>query len=213
MKSLVQDVPLKADGKLSPLVTTVDPAVRAAFDPSAEGVWVRREEPSGRVLLGLRVTNSAGGEATATYTPDELDNPYYLAKRLERQRAAVDRVTEWKGRLGELFHSVRAWSQTLPGGPAVVTETALTLNEELSGEYTVSQLVLRRGHDEMRVVPVALWVLGADGRVDLRGPGGPFTLVDFPTGWQYVGERFPPMTLEPLTESLFHQLALACLDA
>lgn len=213
MNSLTQTPALQADAANSQLVTPTYAAAQAAFSPTANGVWERTLDGQGRVVLRLRIADQ-GAEASADFAPEELANPAHLAKRLASLQSAVVRVGHWRGRLETLFAQIRAWAATLPGGAAVVTEAPRTVREERSGEYTVSELLLHRGGAEMRVVPIAAWVVGANGRVDLLGAGGPFVLIhDETDGWQYVRERYPVVTLEVLTEGLFHQLAQACLDA
>jgi hypothetical protein len=65
----------------------------------------------------------------------------------------------------------------------------------------------------MQVVPISAWVVGADGRVDLRVIGGPFTLLysQRDQGWFFVQNTYP-MKLSRLDQDLFLDLAEACLN-
>jgi len=87
------------------------------------------------------------------------------------------------------------------------------MREERSGEYEAARLLITSNGQMMRVEPVASWIVGADGRVDLRGIGGPFTLLysQQDGGWLYLRETLP-MEMYPLTQELFLQLAEACLN-
>jgi len=64
----------------------------------------------------------------------------------------------------------------------------------------------------MRIEPVAAWVVGADGRVDMKGTGGPLILIYRETEkrWFYF-QQFPAAEI-PLTKDVFVRLAEACLN-
>ena len=65
----------------------------------------------------------------------------------------------------------------------------------------------------MTVTPVASWVLGWDGRIDLVGSEDRLSLMYSVSkgGWFHV-PNYLPYGEHPLTETLFRELALACLD-
>jgi hypothetical protein len=85
--------------------------------------------------------------------------------------------------------------------------------EEKSGEYEIPELMVIRGSAGMVITPIGAWVLGADGRVDMIGPGDRAILeyTQATDSWYHVPNHLPYREL-PLTESLFRDLAEACLD-
>jgi hypothetical protein len=208
-----QTASLKQNSALSELIAHIDPAVKAAVDvATAVGTWDLAADERGRPLLVLRLRDPLNGQCSATFAPDELRNKQHLASRLHALKGALLQVGEWRKQLQQLFDNIRQWCQTLPGG-AYVQEEPLVMREERSGEYEASRLIITSNGQTMRVEPVALWIVGADGRVDLRGIGGPFTLLfsQQDGGWFYLAETLPIATY-PLTQELFLQLAEACLN-
>jgi hypothetical protein len=201
------------NAELSALVAQKEPAVVAAIDlATAVASWDLTADERGRPLLVLRVRDQLGAEGSAVFAPDELRNERHLASRLTALKGAVLQVGHWRGQLRVLFDNIRQWCQMLPGG-AYVEEVPTILREEPSGEYEATRLVITSGGRTMQVVPVALWIVGADGQVDLIGIGGPFTLLHSrkDAGWSFLRET-PPITTYPLTQELFLELAEACLN-
>ncbi len=138
-------------------------------------------------------------------------------------------IIEWRKQLESLYAQIRAWLAEMELPPVIETHP-MRLLEKKSGEYEVSQLLVRRGNGEFRVRPIAKWVVGADGRVDLEGGDGPFLLVRMVGtvahvsheatsrldekdhgGWFWVQDR-PPWKRIPLTGDLFRGLAESCLE-
>ncbi len=91
------------------------------------------------------------------------------------------RVEDWKNRLLTLFAAVRDWAhandwQADVGG-------GVGMHEELMQEFDMPAteqptLRLERGHDYALFKPKGLWVIGANGRVDLYTSKGTFIIVD-----------------------------------
>ena len=73
---------------------------------------------------------------------------------------------EWLGWVNRLVSEVEAWAQGL--GWATHRDVK-TIEESLLGTYTAPFLRVRLPEGEVHVNPVALNVIGADGRVDLEG--------------------------------------------
>lgn len=207
-----QTATLEQNPAFSALVTQKNDTLSANIDlATGEGTWELAADQYGRPILRLRLRDQFGGQGTADFVPEELQHEAHLTRRLHSLKAALLYVGQWRDRLQQLFTSIRQWCQQLPGG-AFIQEEPLTLREERSGEYEVSRLLIFSGGQTMRVEPVAAWVVGADGRVDLKGLGGPLVLlyVQQDGGWFSLQNQFP-MAMSPLTETLFLQLAEACL--
>ena len=115
---------------------------------------------------------------------------------------ALLRVGEWKSNVKKLYADIRDWV----GPDTFVREETIALNEERSGRYEISKLILARGDKKTSVEPVATWVVGADGRVKIKTMDGSYTLLFFKerTGgiWKYWDrDKIPPLKL--LTKELF----------
>ncbi len=92
-----------------------------------------------------------------------------------------DRVQDWKNRLHELFREVSTWA--LKNGWRVDDSGTVGMHEELMQKFDVpatEQPTLRLDGDHGYVLfkPKGLWVIGANGRIDLYTSKGTFILVD-----------------------------------
>jgi hypothetical protein len=148
---------------------------------------------------------------------------------METKQAELPEITEWRGALDELYSNIDQWSQdrtTWPEGedlPPTIEKSLIQLDEPKSGPYEVPQLqlLLKKNGRAMWVRPVARWVVGAEGRVELMvdlnraerySSEGPFTLVYLKGkgGWHWVDEGVAGK-LRPLTGELFRRLVELCL--
>ncbi len=121
-------------------------------------------------------------------------------------------IDEWRDELSALYDRLAGWLSRMDPPPIIERETA-TIHEERSGPYEAPKLVITSGTEgRLEVQPVARWVVGADGRVDLIGVEGPMHLILLRDrgGWYYLPDRVT-MDLQPLDETLFHRLAEAFL--
>jgi hypothetical protein len=208
-----QTTKLKQDSTLSALVAQADATVKAAIDVAAAvGTWDVSADERGRRVLVLRVRDQFEGQCSATFAPDELRYERHLASRLHPLKGALVQVSQWQRLLQQLFDNIRQWCEALPGG-ANIEEEPIMMLEEQSGEYEVSRLVVVSNGQTMLVEPVALWNVGAEGRVDLKGTGGPLTLIYLQKeGEWYHLAQMPPITTSLLTQALFLELSEACLN-
>lgn len=109
----------------------------------------------------------------------------------------LDRVADWEKRLTAFFAQIAEWLVDQPTLRADQTRT-VTMSEGLMRDYGVSDRelpildVLESGEAIASLVPRALWIIGADGRVDLITRSGTEILVydreANPPGWQ-VADR------------------------
>ncbi|MDB5309868.1 MAG: hypothetical protein JWO38_4070 [Gemmataceae bacterium] len=215
---ITQDSTLQADPVLAATVAEKNWLLETAIDGSAaEATWELNGEP-GRPNLILRVRDPEGYRSSATFAPVELKNETGLTSRLGDLNEALLRVAEWRKAVDTLFARIRPWCEALSGSPAVCKNINL-VREERSGEYLVRELfVIPIGGDRlidplMVFTPVAAWVVGWDGRVDMTGPGDRYILnySRAAGAWYHVPNYLPYRQL-PLTETLFRELAEACLD-
>lgn len=91
------------------------------------------------------------------------------------------RVDDWEERLGGLFATIGGW---LPDGWEARQGAPVVMDEELMRRFDVAakrmptlELRDRAGH-VARLVPRGLWIIGSNGRVDLKRDGRRYLIVD-----------------------------------
>jgi hypothetical protein len=78
------------------------------------------------------------------------------------------------------------------------------ITEEYVGTYSIPKLVLKVGNEKVELLPKGVNVIGAAGRVDLRGARDAVTLIRVRKNgassdeWQVVLERVPRIVTKPL---------------
>ena len=91
------------------------------------------------------------------------------------------RVDDWEERLGGLFAAIGGW---LPDGWEARAGAPVVMHEELMRKFGVEakriptlELEDRASH-VARLVPRGLWIIGTNGRVDLKRDGRHYLIVD-----------------------------------
>ena len=91
------------------------------------------------------------------------------------------RISDWLARLDDLLGSVKTWA----GAHGWKwTDDALPMHEQMMIEFNLvpqnqpSLKLVGPAGDFVWIKPKGLWVIGANGRVDVYSPKGAFTLVD-----------------------------------
>lgn len=208
---ITQDVTVRADPTLSAAVTGKNPLLEATIDGSAaEATWELDTE--GRwPNLTLRLRDRTGSRSSVTFPAVLLKNEDELTSRLGTLKDALLKVAEWRRTLAAFFVTIRPWCESLPGNP-VVTEEPIRVAEGPSGEYDATQLVVAVNNQEFRIRPVAAWVVGFDGMVEMAGPDDRAMLyyTRATESWCHIPNYLPYREL-PLTESLLRELVEACL--
>ena len=109
-----------------------------------------------------------------------------------------DRVSDWIARLNDLQTTMQSW---LPLNMSIVQRPPIVMHEELMVKFNVppNQMpsfdIVSGSSRIMRVQPKGLWIVGANGRVDLITRDASYTLVDSspphtePANWQYYDPR------------------------
>lgn len=153
---------------------------------------------------------------------DRYSDEDLVAMIIQRERPCVDagylsqRVDRWAQRLQELFARVRQWLADCPGW---TPETAAVRQreEELLARWGVPPrdvpvLTLRAGDRFLRFLPDALFIVGANGRVDLLDSGKrTYILVDRAPDdqpqrdWQ-VAIPEARQVLRPFTANVLHEI-------
>jgi len=108
-----------------------------------------------------------------------------MSKVKKRAKPKVDferRITTWIGRLHELYGEIQDWMREHPDWVSTLTETPQRREEILErakiAPRFVPVLTLVKGRTTVQFVPNALWVIGANGRVDIASRNRVYILVD-----------------------------------
>lgn len=108
-------------------------------------------------------------------------------------RAHIERrVKDWSDRVQTLYRQIEAW---LPAGWTIEKRGAVRMHEELMQKFAVppqSLPVLELFHDgkpSARIEPRGLWIIGANGRLDLIKGADHYIIIDAaenfaPPAWQ-----------------------------
>ena len=144
-----------------------------------------------------------------------------FTQRLEQRKKEIEknshsdksRITRWRLALGELSIKIRRWlDEPIKKNLVDVSAYDKTLHEERLGAYKVKGLVVSLGGQRVTFDPVATYVVGAFGRVDMVGPVAKFTLVREKDDehWSLIDSN-DPRRLVPLTKEVFERTLLAAL--
>jgi hypothetical protein len=112
-----------------------------------------------------------------TNVAEELDSPNEGLTRAH----VVARIEDWKRRISTLYQNVESW---LPLGVTCDTTSSVPMHEDLMKQFGVPATtvpiltVQREGKWLGKLVPQGLWIIGANGRVDLFGQKGQAIIVD-----------------------------------
>ncbi len=89
--------------------------------------------------------------------------------------------TMWIEKLDQLYSLVKkSLSDYIDNGSIQLKLSNTTLTEELLGTYTVQEAHIAVGRQTVKLQPVGTFLVGARGRVDLKGPRGSTRLVVVP---------------------------------
>jgi hypothetical protein len=99
-------------------------------------------------------------------------------KRQQRNATAVainwdQQRNDWLARLSELYAKVEALLDSyIASGQIRLEYKKIELNEENIGSYTVREMILKIGRQDIVLRPVGTLLIGFKGRVDVEGPTG-----------------------------------------
>jgi hypothetical protein len=128
-----------------------------------------------------------------------------MSKPDKRDEHWVQRRDDWIERTQHLVNDIVEWSESQDWEVNIDTKT---IHEELLGEYEVPVASVHVPGGQLQVQPVALHVIGADGRVDLEAYPtlNRVKLVGHEDGWQIYTDSNIPLHAEWKQET-FIQLA------
>jgi len=92
-----------------------------------------------------------------------------------------ERRTWWLDRLDEFYARIDSFLKDYTHSQRIsISRMKLQINEELTGPYDATALIVHVGSNEINLRPIGTFLIGARGRVDLIGPMGKvhFVLVE-----------------------------------
>jgi hypothetical protein len=130
---------------------------------------------------------------------------FLRAKATAQSGGDVDwpqRKREWIEALDALHRKiVELLREPLETKTVAVDSVPVRMSEEFLGEYDATELIIKVGDERVVLTPKGRNVVGARGRVDMRGEAGIATLVLNDAGnWGLVRQRVPTLVVESLDE-------------
>lgn len=124
------------------------------------------------------------------------------------------RVDDWKKRIDGLYYAIIEW---LPKGWEAERRLNVLMNEELMQKNKVQSvelqsLVLHGGKHEAVIEPRALWIIGANGRLDLVFGKQHYVIVDMADHFKKPQWKIAPLSnrqkIQDLNSQTFKSLFL-----
>ena len=129
---------------------------------------------------------------------------FFLEKKKKASSGNVDwqaKKNSWIQSIDDLYREITEQYLKASIGESVdVSYMTKQIAEDYIGEYTVRELVLQVGAEKVVFSPKGTNLVGASGRIDIRGDMGEVTIILQPDGWLVVERRTPALKLTPLNE-------------
>ncbi|MFZ2656619.1 MAG: hypothetical protein WAX69_16920 [Victivallales bacterium] len=186
--------------------------------------WTRKVDKKNRPLYILTKRELLNVEL-CRFTESEIFNlsdddfkEKVFLKDIDRQRQKeyiIKRIQEWRKRLTSLFNEIEEW---MPTGWEFRKSQIVQRNEELMTLYGVLPqelpvIMLTKNKERISFVPSALWIIGADGRVNITTNTSQLILVDrrqdhsSPSRWEIILGKNRSRTV-PFTRTVFLDLLM-----
>ena len=116
------------------------------------------------------------------------------------------RKESWINSLYELYRNVQSWLALLEEDGTVQSKMSSgSRSEGKIGSYQIDELTLLIGNQEIRFIPKATLIIGAEGRVDIRGNAGVRSLI-LDKGQWFIVDRKPRLEIFPFNEDSFQDV-------
>ncbi len=110
------------------------------------------------------------------------------------------RRDQWVAALAGLFNRIEKDFLGESGGDVEIVRDRVSITESFIGTYEVPSLSLRVGDESVTFAPKGVNIVGAQGRVDVRGERGDRTLIwRGGNRWEFVLSRSPQLRCEELS--------------
>ena len=183
--SYESDIPLNIRAKL----VEREPLCEVAVFETSQLTWSREVDGHNRALyiltkrgiVNIELCRFSEKEIFELSDEEFKKRVFVQDSNLQRDRDNVSlRIEEWRKRLSTLFAEIKSW---LPRDSQIIEGEIAQRTEELMVRYGVTPknlptLAVLRGKHRISFVPSALWVIGADGRVNVTTNKTQLILVD-----------------------------------
>ena len=116
------------------------------------------------------------------------------------------RKRRWLHATGNLYRRIRRWLAPLEkDGILRFSKSSVALTEDLIGSYEIGVLEFSVGKQRVGFYPKGTLIVGARGRVDVRGNHGTRSIVLRGNQWFFV-ERVPELKIVPFNRKAFKNL-------
>jgi len=133
------------------------------------------------------------------------------------KRRVEQRVRDWRRRLLGLYAEVEGWTRHMRARASVKRDVVRQRQEQMMRDFGVAPrdlptLIVHTDDRRIEFAPSCLWILGANGRVDVSVGDTPYTLFDMGredggrSDWQLMNPD-PRIVLEPFTREAFLRIA------
>lgn len=133
----------------------------------------------------------------------------FLRKKTEeKETKKVDweeRKIKWLESIDVLYKDINEWLNPFikEGLIKVETNKEITISEEYIGNYVVKRMDIYIGNDLVSLTPKGTLIIGAFGRIDMRGPNGEIILIQPEwNDWKFA-KKTPKLEMWDLTEETF----------
>ena len=137
-------------------------------------------------------------------------------KQLEEQdlkKSKKDIVNDWQERVSQLLSLFEKWLEPMVKENLVAIErNTIEMTEDPLGTYEIKVMDVTAGSARVNIVPIARYVVGASGRVDLvRGHNKTMLILTEDNKWVFA-YRDDGLQTEPLTEDSFSEAMMELLQ-
>ena len=116
-------------------------------------------------------------EVKAKMSKKEFEE-YIQTQSLEISLDKDKELTEWRKYLADLYGLIKGWMSDFVSKKLVkLIKKQIKIYEEFSGEYNIDALELSFNGKTIFFEPIGTMLIGAKGRVDIKGKNGKVTLV------------------------------------
>jgi len=135
---------------------------------------------------------------------------FLRSKAEPHARPQVQPEIDWEGRkkqwlknIADLHALIRKWLAPLQREGVLSLQTKrIKLQEEQVGSYEADALWIFVGKHEVALVPMGTFIVGAQGRIDIRSTTAARTIIFNDGKWSLI-ERTPKLKFLPFNESSF----------
>lgn len=111
----------------------------------------------------------------------------------------------WLSRVSDLYDTIKQWLAPLEHEVLEFKPSKMTVVEDYIGAYEADVLTIQIGAQEVSFFPKGTLIVGAEGRVDIRGPRAIRTIIFNEGKWRLV-ERTSKLKVLPFNEDSFRDI-------